>query len=62
MIAATLGAQTFRDNVTIYVNHEDGLYEKCDLVKVWADAKTVPDGDIWLYVIKACNRKNAVAK
>lgn len=56
LAAATLGAQTLRDNVTIHVNHEDGLYEKGDLVKVWADVKAVPEGDVWLYVIKACNR------
>lgn len=57
-LAVTLGAQTLRDNVSIYVNHWDGLYEKGDLVKVWADVKAVPEGDVWLYVYKACYRKN----
>jgi len=47
-----LGAQTVRESVSLRINSEDGLYEKGQTVKVWADVKNVPDSPLTFKVMK----------
>ena len=49
-----LGAQTVRDNISLRINDEDGLYAKGDKVQIWADVKKVPQEDLFLYKYKFC--------
>lgn len=47
-------AQTVRQDVRLRVSHPDGLYEKGDTVRVWADVSAVPVDSLFLNVYRYC--------
>lgn len=48
-------AQTLRQDVSLRVNSETGIYAKGDTVRVWADVKAVPDFDVTFKVMRWCD-------
>lgn len=54
MPALFLGAQTVRDNISLRINDEDGIYAKGDKIQIWADVKSVPQEDLFLYKYRFC--------
>lgn len=60
LVSVTLSAQTLRDSVSIFVNHKDGLYEKGEIVKVWAEVKAIPEYPVYFYIIKGCDRQTEI--
>jgi len=48
------GAQTVRQDVRLRTEHSDGIYQKGDTVRVWADVTAIPEASLCFKVFRYC--------
>ena len=49
-----LSAQTLRNDVSLRLNHPEGIYAKGDTVRLWADVKAVPGFEVSFRIFRFC--------
>lgn len=55
LTAVSIQAQTLRQDVSLRLNHPEGIYAKGDTVRLWADVKAVPEFEVSFRIMKFCN-------